>query len=138
LLLVASGCGGSKSEATVSAQRVVLALQHHGVRARTAWRKGVPQSGVLGLLDRFESPHVIAIVQASSPGVVVLIYDTAEHAKQRLNIPATGIPVRSRTSHKVIGRLYRVANAVMEVYGAAGISPVSGAAHDLAREAPTS
>jgi hypothetical protein len=135
--LVGAGCGSGSAQPTLSAHQVVLALRHHGVHAHTTWRTGVPQSGVVGLLNRYggESPHVIATVQAASPKVAVLVYDTVGHAKGRLNATPTGIPVRAQGSRKVVGRVYRAANIVLEVYSAAGVPSVSAAVHDLAGEA---
>ena len=94
---------------------------------------------MVSLLNRYsgESPHMISTVQASSPKVAALIYDTAEHAKQRLNLRPSGVPLHSQTSGQMIGRLYRISNVILEVDQAAGIPRVSAAAHDLAREAPS-
>ena len=138
-LVILAGCGGSKAQSTLSPSQVVAALRHHGVEAHTTRRKDVPQSSVMGLLSKYSghSPHVIATVDASSPEVGVLIYDTVGHAKGRLNVTPAGIPVHAQRSRKVVGRVYRVANVVLEVDTAAGIPSVSAAVHDLARQAPS-
>ena len=139
VVMILAGCGGGKAQSTLSPSQVVAALRHHGVEAHTTRGKGVPQSGVMGLLNKYSghSPHVIATVDASSPEVGVLIYDTVGHAKGRLNVTPAGIPVHAQRSRKVVGRVYRVANVVLEVDTVAGIPSVSAAVHDLARQAPS-
>ena len=139
VVMILAGCGGGKAQSTLSPSQVVAALRHHGVEAHTTRGKGVPQSSVMGLLSKYSghSPHVIATVDASSPEVGALIYDTVGHAKGRLNVTPAGIPVHAQRSRKVVGRVYRVANVVLEVDTAAGIPSVSAAVHDLARQAPS-
>lgn len=143
-LALFAGCGGSgRSQATLSARQVVTALRRHGVpvhissRARTLapGLQGVSGPGVKALLNVFHEPGVVATVQRSSPDVVSLVYDTVAHANKRFKVALPGLPVlASRSSRKVIGRCFRVANVVLCAYRSAVPGAVA-AGRDLAAEA---
>src|SRR5262249_40233036 len=100
LVLLGSGCGGSRPQRTLSARQVVSALRQHGVPARITWHANeisgaAAMNGFLGFSGARLREHwgVTAFVQASfdplnapasavgPPYLDVLVTDTARHAQ---------------------------------------------------------